>query len=180
MSELATNEAPHRPLALPWRAAGFVAAFSVLQLAWQRLDGSRLEYWIIHTCTVVPAALLADFLTPGAGVWAAGYLLQAPGLRLDILNGCDGMEALFLLLAAFAVAPLAWRRRWAGAALGIPLVLALNQVRILVLFYALRANPPLFDTLHATVTPIVLVVLLCCYFHAWLATPSRSARTEAA
>ena len=168
------------PPALIWRAAGFVLAFSVLQLAWQSLGGSRLEYFVIHTCTVRPAALLANLLTPAAHASASGYVLATLGMRLNILNGCDGMEALFLVIAAFAVAPLDWRRRLGGIALGLPVVFVVNEARILVLFYALRSSPPLFDTLHATVTPIALVVLVCCYFYAWLAHPSRSGVAEAA
>jgi exosortase/archaeosortase family protein len=169
-----------RPLGLTWRAVGFVLTFSVLQLGWQGLSGGRLEHFVIHTCTVTPAALLANLLTPGVQAAASGYVLQAPGTRLNILNGCDGLEALFLLTAAFTVAPLDWRWRLAGAAVGVPVVFALNQARILALFYAFRSSPPLFDALHATVTPIAVVVLVCCYFYAWLAHASRRSVAQAA
>ena len=167
-----------RPLPLGWRAVGFVVVFSVLQLAWQRVSGSRLEYLVIHTCTVGPAATLANLLTPNVHASASGYVLQAPGARLNILNGCDGLEALFLVIAAFAVAPLEWRRRLGGAAVGLPVVFVVNQARILALFYAFRSSPPLFDALHATVTPIVVIVLVCCYFYVWLAHASRGTVAE--
>jgi exosortase family protein XrtM len=180
VSDRCANEAESRPLALIWRAVGFVAMFSLLQLAWQRLSGSRFEYFVIHTCTVRPAALLVNVLMPDVRASASGYLLQAPGVRLDILNGCDGLEALFLVVAAFAVAPLDWRRRLGGAALGVPVVFAVNQARILTLFYAFRSHPPLFAALHATVTPIAVIVLVCCYFYAWLAHSSRSPSPESA
>ena len=169
-----------RPLPLAWRAVGFVMAFSVLQLAWQSLSGGRLEYFVIHTCTVRPAALLVNLLTPGVQASASGYVLQAPGGGLNILNGCEGLEALFLIIAAFTVAPLDWRRRLAGVAVGVLVVFGLNQARILTLFYAFRANPPLFDALHATVTPIALLVIVCCYFYAWLAHASRRSVAETA
>lgn len=178
VSDRGANGTQTRRSALIWRAVGFVAAFSLLQLAWQRLSGGRLEYFLIHTCTVRPAALLVNLLTPAIRASASHYVLEAPGVRLDILNGCDGLEALFLLAAAFAVAPLEWRRRLGGAALGIPVVLVVNQARILALFYSLRVDPPLFDALHASVTPIALVVVLCCYFYVWLAHPSRISMAE--
>ena len=161
------------PVAVTWRAVGFVVTFSALQLAWQALGGSGLEHFVVHTCTVKPAALLANLLTPGAQASAAGYVLQAPGVRLNILNGCDGLEALFLVIAAFTVAPGDWRWRLGGMAVGIPVVFVVNQVRILALFYAFRSSSQLFDALHATVTPIAVVVLVCCYFYAWLAYASR-------
>ncbi|MHB8814878.1 MAG: exosortase/archaeosortase family protein [Steroidobacteraceae bacterium] len=150
-------------------------AFSVLQLAWQAVSGSGIEYFVIHTCTVSPAALLANLLTPGVQASASSYVLQAAGVRLNILNGCDGLEALFLVIAAFAVAPLDWRRRFGGIAVGVPVVFVVNQARILTLLYAFRSSPQLFDALHATVTPIAVVVLVCCYFYAWLAHASRRA-----
>lgn len=169
-----------RPLALAWRAAGFLVAFSMLQLAWQGLSGSRLEYFVIHTCTVRPAALLVNLLTPGVQARASNDVLQASYGGLNILNGCEGLEALFLVNAAFAVAPLDWRRRLGGMAVGVPVVFVVNQARILTLFYAFRASPPLFDALHATVTPVVVVVLVCCYFYAWLAHASRRSVAETA
>jgi exosortase family protein XrtM len=172
------NEGASQPSSLIWRAVGFIAVFSALQLSWQHLSGSRLEYFVIHTCTVETAAKVANILTPGVHASASGYLLQAVGVRLNILNGCDGLEALFLVVAAFAVAPLDWRRRLGGAALGVPVVFAVNQARILTLFYAFRSDPSLFSTLHATVTPIAVVVLVCCYFYAWIAHPSRPSVAE--
>jgi exosortase family protein XrtM len=180
VSDGRANELESEPSSLIWRAVGFVATFSVLQLVWQRLSGSRLEYFVIHTCTVLPAALLANVLTPHVRASASGYLIQASGVRLNILNGCDGLEALFLVVAAFTVAPLGWRRRLAGAALGVPVVFAVNQARILTLFYAFRSDPSLFAALHATVTPIAVIILVCCYFYAWLAYPSRRPLAETA
>jgi exosortase family protein XrtM len=177
--EWRANETEKQPTSLAWRAAGFATTFSVLQLIWQCLSGSQLEYGVIHLCTVQPAALLADFLTPSVHASASGYLLQAPGVRLNILNGCDGLEALFLVIAAFAVAPIDWRQRLGGAALGVLVVFVVNQARILALFYAFRASPALFAALHATVTPIAVIVLICCYFYAWLALSSRRALAPA-
>ena len=169
-----------QPLPLAWRAAGFLVTFSMLQLAWQGLSDSPLEHFLIHTCTVSPAAHLVNLLTPGVHASASSDVLQATGLRLNILNGCDGLEALFLVSAAFIVAPIGWRWRLGGIAVAIPVVFILNQARILALFYAFRASPPLFDALHASVTPIAIIILVCCYFYAWLAHASRRSVAETA
>lgn len=174
MSDWGAYGMESRPVPLAWRSVGFVVVFSVLQLAWQGLSGGRLEYFVIHTCTVTPAALLANLLTPGVRASASGYVLQAPGGGLNILNGCEGLEALFLVMAAFTVTSLEWRRRSAGMAVGMLVVFVVNQARILTLFYAFRASPPLFDTLHAAVTPVAFIVIICCYFYAWLAHANRS------
>jgi len=146
----------------------FVCVFAVLQLTWQSLRGSAVERFVIHDMTLVPAAGLANRVTPGVGARAEGSRLTSARGGINILNGCEGMDAMLLLVAAFAAAPLAWRSRLAGAGVGTVVVFAINQARILVLFYAYRSSPHLFDALHAFVTPIAVVLLVAMYFHVWL------------
>ncbi|HVW70346.1 MAG TPA: archaeosortase/exosortase family protein [Steroidobacteraceae bacterium] len=150
------------------RVAAFLGVFTAQQLAWQALRGSFVERFVIDDATVRPAALLIDVLTPSVHVTAVGAALSAPGGGLSILNGCEGLEALFLLTAAFAIAPLPTRLRWRGLLIGVPVVFFTNQLRILALFYAYRANTHLFEPLHGTVTPIAVVLVVSMYFYAWL------------
>ena len=159
--------------ALGWRAIGFVGIFAILQFSWQALHGSAIERLVIHDGTVVPATFFANRLTPDVHVAAVDFSMRAAGGGLNILNGCEGMEALFLLLAAFAIAPIPWRSRVIGLLLGIAVVFIVNQARILALFYAYRANHALFDPLHAIVTPIAVILLVSAYFYTWLIYASR-------
>jgi exosortase/archaeosortase family protein len=147
--------------------------FAFLQLGWQALRGTVIEHHVIHDGTVRPAAFIANVLTPGLGVSAVDATLHARGGGLNIQNGCEGLEALFMLLAAFAVAPLSWCSRLGGVLLGCAVVFATNQARILVLFYTYRADRELFDPLHAMVTPIAVILVVCVYFHAWLSYSHR-------
>jgi exosortase/archaeosortase family protein len=155
------------------RAVVFLALFALLQLGWQSLRGTGVEQLIIHDCTVEPAAHLVNVFTPSVHARAVGFSLQAPGGGLNILNGCDGMEALLLLCAAFAVVPIPWRHRLAGLLLGVAVVFLVNQLRILLLFYAFRAGPAWFDPLHSTITPIAVILTVSAYFYAWLAYTGR-------
>jgi exosortase/archaeosortase family protein len=150
------------------RALIFLAVFTALSLSWNALRGTSAERWVVHDATVRPAAWIANQLTPGIQARAVDSSLRAPGGGLNILNGCEGLDALFLLVAAFAVAPLAWRWRVAGLAGGVIFVFALNQVRILALFYAFRSHPSAFQTLHGLVAPIGVILAVCGYFYAWL------------
>ncbi|MBS1994674.1 MAG: exosortase/archaeosortase family protein [Cyanobacteria bacterium SZAS LIN-2] len=152
----------------------FAVVFAALQLGWQAARGTSVERWVVHDGTVVPAARLINLLTPGQHAIAIRATLHAPGGGINILNGCEGVEALFLLVAAFLAASLRPRTRWLGIALGSIVVFAINQVRILVLFYAYRADPSWFDCLHATVTPIAVIVLVGSYFYSWLVYDSSS------
>ena len=86
---------------------------------------------------------------------------------LNIVNGCDGTDMLFLLCAAFVAIPLRLRARVAGVALGGAIVYALNQVRVLALLYTQRGDPALFDVLHGYLAPLIMVVVLALYFQVW-------------
>ena len=150
------------------RALVFLAVFGALQLAWQQVDGGALYQVVIDQGVVAPAAALANALTPGWGIHAAGNSLREPSGGLNIVNGCDGMETLFLLLAGFAVAPLSCRSRLCGVLIGIVVVYGLNLMRILALFYARHSDMKLFDLLHGVITPAIMVLAIAAFYYVWL------------
>lgn len=150
------------------RAILFVATFAALQALWTTTAGGIVERLVIDKATVEVAATWVRLLTPDLPVAAAGPRLTAPGGGINVLKGCEGTDVLFLLLAAFAVAELRWRHRLAGVALGAAMVYLLNQVRVVALFYAYRQDRALFDLLHGTLGPLLLVALIGLFFFAWL------------
>jgi hypothetical protein len=50
--------------------------------------------------TVWPASIWIGFLTPDIGAQAVGYSIKAPGGGMNIINGCEGLDVLFLLRRA--------------------------------------------------------------------------------
>lgn len=150
------------------RSLLFFVIFACLQLGWQGLRGSGVEALVVHDATVRPAVALINLLTPGADARAVNFTITAPGGGLNILNGCEGTEVLFLLLAALLVGPLAWRSRVTGIFVGTLVVFVINQARILILFYAYRADHALFDRLHGSVTPLLMILIVGGYFYGWL------------
>ena len=162
------GELQRRPPGFAGRAALFVLVFAALMFGWNALRDSAVEHLVIDVATVRPAAWLANLLTPGIHAVANGSSIHAPGGGLNILNGCEGIDALFVLIAGFLVAPLPARSRLLGLFSGAALLYVVNQARILLLFYAYRHDPAWFSTLHGTVTPIVVVLALAAYFYVWL------------
>lgn len=166
---------PDQVLAAPakarpfWRVCAiFLGTFALLQWGWGAARETWIERALVHTATVKPAAFFVNLITPDAGATAAGPSIKARGGGLNILNGCEGTEVMFLLLAAFAAVPMRWRDRFMGLAIGITGVFVLNQARILALFYAFRSHRPLFDTLHTLVLPALLVAVVALYFYVFL------------
>jgi exosortase/archaeosortase family protein len=149
------------------RGVMFITAFFALQSFWGQARGTAVERLLIDRVTVGSAATLVNLITPHVQAQADGTRIRAAGGGLNILNGCEGVEVLFLLAAAFAAAPVPGRRRWLGLASGTLFVFALNQVRILALFYAYRSDKALFDLLHGTVAPVALIALTAMFFLFW-------------
>jgi exosortase family protein XrtM len=142
--------------------------FIALQLTWQALNETPIAQAVVHDAVVVPASRLVNTLTPKVHSRAVDSKLMAPGGGLNIVNGCEGTEALFLVLAAFLVAPGPWRSRVMGFFLGLAVVFVVNELRILVLFYAYRYDHALFNPMHAIVTPIAVVLAIGFYFYVWI------------
>ena len=165
---------PNQPNAAPrtpWIQVGvFIAAFLLLQSGWSLARGTVLERVAINDATVVPAAWLVNQLTPGVHAVAVQSSVRALGGGINVLNGCEGVEVLFLLIAALLIAPITPRRRAYGLVAGALFVWLLNQGRILVLFYANRSDKELFSLLHGTVAPLVMIVLVTLAYVSYVST----------
>lgn len=158
----------HPPRAPIWRVGlVFLLALLALQSGWSALRGSAAERAVIDQATVGTAVALVRQLTPEVDAQARGARIQAPGGGINVLNGCEGTEVLFLLWAALLAAPLSWRWRLQGALLGVVWVFTLNQMRLLALFYSYRGDREVFNLLHGLVAPGVLVAATL-LFVAWV------------
>ena len=156
------------PKALLWRLAVFLGIFAALQGIYGAAKGGWFEHLVIDRLTVQSAALVIDYASPELGVEPSGSKLKAPGGGINVLNGCEGMDVVFLVTAAMLVAPISWRARLLGILCGTLVVLVLNQARVIALFYAFRSDRSLFDMLHGVVSPLLLIVAASGFFIAWL------------
>ncbi len=135
----------------------FLAVFFSLQYAWEMSRGSLIERLVIDHATVAPAAWLIDAMWPQQAVRAEGHRLVSPEARLSVVNGCEGLETLFLLVAALLAYPFAWHVRLVGLLLGGVLVYTLNQGRVVLLWQVLLHERDWFGLLHGSVLPLAMV-----------------------
>jgi len=144
-------------------------AFFLLQSLLEETRGTWVEWWLVDAMTVVPSVgLLNGVLPTGTAVVADGASLVGPGVRLNVLAGCEGTEVMLLLLLAIAAARRGWRASLWGAAAGLALVWVANVVRIAVLYLAFTHSRAMFDLLHALVAPLAVVAVAVLFFAAWL------------
>jgi exosortase/archaeosortase family protein len=161
---------PHAPFRQPglWRSVlVFALVTALLQCGWKQVRGTAVERAVIDVATVQTSAALIRQLTPEVQAQAQGSRIRAPGGGINILNGCEGTEALFLLVAAMAAHRATWRQRAVGLLAGTVAVFGLNQLRVLALFYSYRSDRALFDQLHGLVTPLLLICSAVALFAAW-------------
>lgn len=166
-----TEELLHQPRPTQkWWALllGFALVFGLLQYGWSEARDTALERWVVDQATVKPAVWLVNTLTPKVAAIADESRIRATGGGLNIRNGCEGTEVLFILAAAFVAARMRWRTRLVGFFGGLALLFVLNQIRIVVLFYAFRSDHHLFDLLHTTIAPLFMILLVFLYFYVWL------------
>lgn len=155
--------------ALIRRTVIFLAVFALLQgLYSTAARDTWIERWLIDQVTVKSAASVIQAIDPSVGVRPLGSRLHAPDGGINVINGCDGVDVIFLLISAMLVAPISIGARLAGMGLGIVVTLILNQIRIISLFYAYRINSSVFDMLHGVVAPLMLIVAVSGYFLLWL------------
>jgi exosortase/archaeosortase family protein len=165
-SETRAEAGRRRPLRL---LLLFLATFLALQYGWEMSRGTIIERVVIHDLTVQPAAWVINQILRDANVQAKEHRLVAAKARLNILNGCEGLETLFLLVAAFVAYPFVWRTRLLGIALGVGVVFVLNQARIVLLWQAFKQDKVIFGMLHGTVLPLAMIAGCLAFFLIFLA-----------
>lgn len=113
----------------------------------------------------------------GQKVSVSGTVVSSSRFGVNINNGCNGVEAMLILLASIVAFPASMRARGIGLVLGAIAVQALNAVRIVSLYLLGAYQPRLFDLFHTAVWQIVIILAAIGFFLFWSArvAPGRMA-----
>lgn len=113
----------------------------------------------------------------GEAVTVTGTTIRSSKFAVNINNGCNGVEAMLILLAAIVAFPATLRARVTGLLLGALAVQLLNAVRIVTLYLLGAYHPRLFDLFHTAVWQIAIILAAIGFFLAWSArvAPNRLA-----
>jgi exosortase H (IPTLxxWG-CTERM-specific) len=110
-----------------------------------------VQTWVIEPFTAAVAKVSAIVLQAfDGGVQAQGIVLRdmETGAAVSIQPGCNGVEAMIVVMAAIVATPATWKQRLVGLAIGFLAIQALNVARIISLFYLLQWNPVWFEWAH--------------------------------
>lgn len=127
-----------------------------------------VEPWtagVAHLC----AQLLSAF---DPTVMASGDIIRSAhnGFAIEILAGCNGVEAMIVLVAAIAAFPAPWKHRIGGAIAGIAAIQLLNLVRIASLFYLGQWSAAAFEWAHLYLWQPLIMLDALIVFLVWLRT----------
>ena len=146
----------------------FLGIVILLQTLYGFADGTWFQRILIEDVTVKTTASLINWVSPSIGVEAENTHLNAAGGGINVANGCNGLEVMFIFFAAMTIAPLNLYSKVLGLLFGIPYIFILNQIRLLALFFTYRMNKSFFSTLHSTVAPVLLMAFTILSFVYWL------------
>ncbi len=148
-------------------ALAFFAIFICLRLAYDSIRDTWLERFILDDLTVKTSSVLINLVSSGTPVRAEGHSLVGQVSRLNVALGCEGTESILLLVAAILAFPTTLQNKFFGAVVGSAILYALNQIRIVGLFFVVQDRPQWFNALHGYLAPSAIILVTAVYFLIW-------------
>lgn len=152
----------------PWARALLFVALSAGLYALLSLPAVRaavLEPWTVQLAGAARALLSLAGLPAGG----EGNVLSVGPFAVAVLDVCNGSDIFVLFSAAVLAAPAPWwPHRALGLLAGLPLLAALNLLRVLALVLTGRYLPALFELSHQFLWQLLLVAATAGLFVLWL------------
>ena len=146
-----------------------------------------VEHWVIEPFTGILAhasAWLIDVFEPST-ISMGKRIQNADGsFIVSIERGCNGIEAVIILISAIIAFPAPWKHRLIGLVAGFIAIQLLNLVRIVSLFFLGLWSQVWFEWFHLYLWQALIVLDALIVFLIWLRflphKPSPSRTTAAA
>lgn len=103
----------------------------------------------------------------GQDVRMQGTIIRGRRFAVNIRNGCNGVEAMLIFLAAVLAFPAPWRARLLGLALGVVAIQAVNLIRVVALYLTGAYFPSWFDASHTVVWQTVVILFSVLLWILW-------------
>lgn len=145
----------------------FLGIYGIFHTLYFRLPDEILREVVYYRGIGVFCSQLIHFIAPLEQVSAIHNHLQSPHADLEIVRGCDGAGALFLVMAAILAFPASIKRKLMGLVLGIALMYTLNLIRISGLYFVVAYHNDWFTVIHTYLAPTLLIIVACLFFAWW-------------
>ena len=156
----------------------FVAVYGVFQGLYFLIPYDILQNVIYHYGIVGVSADILNIFT-NENVSAVENKLTSSKAILVIIRGCDGTGSLFLLCAAIIAFSATIKHKLYGLIIAALFLYAVNQIRIIGLYFVVAYQRDLFLLIHTYFAP-TLIIAICALFFAWWIHWSKSPDAYAA
>lgn len=115
-------------------------------------------------------AQIASFLLNifGESTTASNDLIASNQGSISIKRGCDALIPIFLFMSAVIAFPAKWKDKLIGLGIGISLLLFVNLIRIINLYWIQLYHPSLFDLMHLEVWQVIFILLGILFWAFWM------------
>lgn len=146
---------------------GFIGCMAIFYLMYfSSFYQNQLEYPITQAQANLGNGLLHLM---GYNTKAVGAAIGSNDFSIDIKNGCDGLEAIAILVSGILIFPATKRQKVKGLLWGIGTLLLLNIVRIAGLFViGLNFSKQIFDIMHVQGGFIVFTLISVLILFTWM------------
>jgi exosortase H (IPTLxxWG-CTERM-specific) len=163
----------------------FAILFVVILLGLFAFELSPPGQALVRPWTAAVAAVSSELIRAFDGdAVSQGNVVHSvrTGFAMAIEAGCNGVEAMLVLLAGILAFPASWRWKLAGLAAGVVAIQVLNIVRIVSLFYLGQWNGPWFDWAHLYLWQALIMLDALVVWLLWMrnAPPARAPALPAA
>ena len=97
----------------------------------------------------------------------SGIVVGTSICRFRIIGECTAYYPIAIYIAAVLAFPAPWLRRLLGVVAGVPVMLVINQVRLVSLCYINRSFPEQFETLHIVVWQSLIIFFTVLLWMLW-------------
>jgi len=102
------------------------------------------------------------------------------GGGITIVAGCNGVEAVLILVSAILAFPAPWKHKFIGIGIGFLAIQTLNLVRIISLYYLHIWSPVWFDWFHLYLWQALIILDALVFWLIWLRYLPRRTQAVAA
>lgn len=146
----------------------FILMYGLFEFLYFKIPDLFLVDVIYHYGLVLPCAAIINFLHSGEHVVGVRNILSANGVALEVVRGCDGAGTIFLLTAAVISFSASFKAKIFGLLSGITLLVIINLMRIVGLYFVMAYHKPWFAPIHTYFAPSFIIIVCCLFFAGWV------------
>jgi len=144
----------------------FIVLYLLLDYFYQAIPDKTLRIYY-HDYFISLCAFIINAIAPDDGIKVIQNSIISSKANLAIVRTCDGSMAFFLITSAILVFRATARLTVLGIFAGVLLVLLLNTIRIISLYFLMSYNINWFSYAHLTIAPFLILSTCCAYFSFW-------------